>query len=80
MKVGRVLDILEKDTRHSHAIGWLIALVVIGFAAWFFLRKRGGGGSSGQTYTPAPRFNPPSTDYHERPALPPSTFRPAVPS
>ena len=58
LKVGQVLDILEKDTRHSHAIGWLIALVVIGFAVWFLLRKRGGGGSSGQTYTPAPRVIP----------------------
>jgi len=32
MKVGQVLDILEKDTRPSHAIEWLLALVVIGFA------------------------------------------------
>ena len=61
-KVGQVLDILEKDTRPSHAVEWLLALAAIGFAAWFFLRQRGGGGSSGQTYTPAPRINPPTTD------------------
>jgi len=61
-KVGQVLDILEKDTRPSHAVAWLLALAAIGFAAWFFLRQRGGGGSSGQTYTPAPRINPPTTD------------------
>jgi hypothetical protein len=78
MKVGQVLDILERDTRPSHAIEWLLALIVIGFAAWFFLRKRGGGGSSGQTYMPAPRFNPPTTDNNERPTPPPSTFRPAA--
>jgi hypothetical protein len=78
MKVGQVLDILEKDTRHSHAIAWLLALFVIGFAAWFFWRKRGGGGSSGQTYTPAPRFNPPATGYNTQPSPPPSTFRPAA--
>ncbi len=68
MKVGQVLDILEKDTRPGHAVEWLLALVVIGLAAWFFLRKRGGGGSSGQTYTPAPRVNPPATDSNERPS------------
>ena len=56
MKVGQVLHILEKDTRPSHAIEWLLALAAIGFAAWFFLRKRGGGGSSGQTYTPPTRL------------------------
>ncbi len=78
MKVGQVLDILEKDTRPSHAIAWLLALVAIGFAAWFFWRKRGVGGSSGHTYTPAPRFNPPTTGYNERPDPPPSTFRPAA--
>jgi hypothetical protein len=78
MKVGQVLDILEKDTRPSHAIAWVLGLVVIGFAAWFFLRKRGGGGSSGQTYTPAPRFNPPTTGYNERPSPTPSTFQPAA--
>jgi hypothetical protein len=79
MKIGQVLDILEKDTRPSHAIEWLLALVVIGFAGWFFLRKRGGGASSGQTYTPAPRFNPPTSDYNTRPTPPPSTFQPASP-
>ena len=78
MKVGQVLDILEKDTRHGHAIRWLIALVAVGFAAWFLLRRRGGGGSSGQTHTPIPRLEPPPTNDHERPALPPSTFRPAA--
>ena len=62
LKVGQVLDILEKDTRPSHAVQWLLALIGIGFAAWLFLRKRGGGGSSGQTNTPAPRLNPPTTD------------------
>jgi hypothetical protein len=61
LKVGQVLNILEKDTRPGHAVEWLLALVGIGFAAWLFLRKRGGGGSSGQTYTPAPRLNPPTT-------------------
>jgi hypothetical protein len=70
MKVGQVLDILEKDTRPSHTIEWLLALVVIGFAAWFFWRKRGGGGSSGQTYTPAPRINPPSAGHNEGPSPP----------
>jgi hypothetical protein len=79
IKVGQVLDILEKDTRPSHAVEWLLALGVIGFAAWFFLRKRGGGGSSGQALTPAPRFNPPTTDYNARPSPPPSTFRPSAP-
>lgn len=59
-KVGQVLDILEKDTRPNHTVEWLLALVGIGFAAWLFLRKRGGGGSSGQTYTPAPRLNSPT--------------------
>jgi hypothetical protein len=78
MKVGQVLDILEKDTRPSHAIAWFFGLVVIGFAAWFFWRKRGGGGSSGQTYTPTPRFNPPTSDYNGRPTPPSSTFRPAA--
>ena len=62
MKVGQVLDILEKDTRPSHAVEWLLALVGIGFAAWFFWRKRGGGRSSGQINTPAPRLNPPTTE------------------
>jgi hypothetical protein len=78
MKVGQVLDILEKDTRPSHVVAWLLALVVICFAGWFFLRKRGGGGSSGQTATPAPRFNPPTAGYNERPAPPTSTFRPTA--
>ena len=58
-KVGQVLDILEKGTRPSHAIEWLLGLGVMGLAAWFFLRKRGGGGFLGQAYTPAPRLNPP---------------------
>jgi len=70
MKVGQVLDILEKDTRPGHAAAWLIALVMIGFAAWFFVRKRGGGGSPGQTYTPAPRINPPAIDPDKRPTPP----------
>ena len=79
MKVGQVLDILERDTRPSHAIAWILALVVIGFATWFLWRKRGGGGSSGQTYPLAPRFNPPIITHDTRPTPPPSTFRPASP-
>jgi hypothetical protein len=78
MKVGQVLTILEKDTRPSHAVAWLLALFAIGLAAWFFWRKRGGGGSSGQTYTPAPRLNPPTTGYNQRPPPPASTFRPVI--
>ena len=73
MKVGQVLDILEKDTRPSHALEWLLALAGIGFAAWLFLRKRGGGGSSVQTYTPAPQLNSLTTGQHERP---PPSFNP----
>jgi hypothetical protein len=48
-KVGQVLHILEKDTRPSHAVEWLLGLVVVGFAMWLFVRRRGAGGSSGQT-------------------------------
>ena len=72
IKVGQVLDILEKDTRHSHTIEWLLALVAVGFGAWFFLRKRGGGGPSGRTLKPAPQSTPPMIDHNEQPALPPS--------
>ena len=80
MKVGQVLDILERDTRPSHAIEWLLALAAIGFAGLIFIRRRGGGGgSSGQTYTTAPRINLPPNDYNTRPTQPPSTFRPASP-
>ena len=73
MKVGQVLAILERDTRPSHAVEWLLALVVIGFTAGFFLRKRGGGGSSGRTNRPTPSHNsqtPAITDGRPQPLQP----------